>query len=88
MPRKDWPSKVGCGSPRGSLKFEGKKRMVAMRSEGMWSGEGGKEGRKKNIRGGWLQPVQEWRGKSLPLILAGARQRELCEHLNPIRREA
>jgi hypothetical protein len=25
MPRKDWPTKVGCGSPRGSLKFEGKK---------------------------------------------------------------
>ena len=48
--------------------------MVAMRSEGMWSREGGKEGRKKNIRSGWLQPVQEWRGKSLPLILAGARQ--------------
>ena len=50
----------------------------------------GRKGRKKkkNIRGGWLQPVQEWRGKSLPLILAGARQRGLCKRLNPIRREA
>jgi len=25
MPRKDWLSEVGCGSPRGSLKIEGMK---------------------------------------------------------------
>jgi hypothetical protein len=47
MPRKDWPSKVGRGSPRGSLKFEKKKKMVATRSEGMWSGEGGRKPREK-----------------------------------------
>jgi hypothetical protein len=47
MPRKDWLNKVGRGSPRGSLKFEKKKRMVTTRSGGMWSREGGKEGRKK-----------------------------------------
>jgi hypothetical protein len=30
------------------------KKMVAIRSEGMWSGEGGKEGRKKKKHQRWL----------------------------------
>jgi hypothetical protein len=55
MPRKDWPSKVGRGSPRGSLKFgRKKKKMVATRSEGMWSGEGGKEVKRKKKHQRWL----------------------------------
>jgi hypothetical protein len=86
MPKKDWPSKVGCGSPWGSLKFEEKKD--GGHEIGRHVEQRGRKGRKKkNIRSGWLQPVQEWRGKSLPLILAGARQWGLCKHLNPIRRK-